>query len=132
MGASGVLTIPGLPLLRALAVIRPDNPLIVVNVIDVVFALLLIGLVTGVVVRIRRVPYTLYSLLLAGVSLALTWPDVWRPEVNMPRRLLIIFPIYIYLACVTANPRVFRWVGATFLTGFLILSGLFITWTFIS
>jgi hypothetical protein len=132
VGASGVLTIPGLPLLRALAVIRPDNPLIVVNVIDVVFALLLIGLVTGVVVRIRRVPYTLYSLLLAGVSLALTWPDVWRPEVNMPRRLLIIFPIYIYLACVTANPRVFRWVGATFLTGFLILSGLFITWTFIS
>src|SRR5206468_1879434 len=86
VGGGGPPDIPGLPLLHALAVLRPDNPLIVVNLIDVVFALLLIGLVVGVVVRLRSGPYILYSVPLALLSLALTWPDFWRPEINMPRR----------------------------------------------
>jgi hypothetical protein len=132
VGASGFLTIPGTPLWRALSVLRPENPLLIVNVIDVVFTLLLIGLVAGVVIRLRDMTYTLYSGLLALVSLSLTWPDIWRPEVNLPRRLLIIFPIYIYLAATITRPRTLVWVGALSLTAFLILSGLFIVWVFIS
>ncbi len=50
----------------------------------------------------------------------------------MPRRMLIIFPIFIYLALVTENRRVFRYVAYTSAALFLALSGLFVNWVFVS
>ena len=132
LGGKELLTIPGLPLLRALQVLHTENPLLVVNLLDVCFTLLLIVLAIRTILTVRIVPYVIYTVLLTVASLAVTWPDVWRPEVNMPRRLLLVFPIYIYLARMTPHPRTFRLlVGACFAV-FLTLSWLFVHWVFVS
>ena len=132
LGAHEILTLPGLPLISALLVLRPDNPRIVFNVIDVAFTLLMISLSIGVALRLRSTVYTLYSVVLTIVSLAVTWPDMFRPEVNMPRRLLIIFPAFIYLGTVIDTPRRLRWMIILSLIIFMGLSSLFINWIFIS
>ena len=112
--------------------LRPDNPLLGANIMDLAFTLLMIALTVGVVLKVRSTPYTIYSVILAILSLSVTWSDVTRPEVNMPRRLVIIFPIFLYLAIVTDSPRRFRWFFIVSLLSFMVLSGLFINWTFIS
>ena len=51
---------------------------------------------------------------------------------NSPRRLLIIFPIFILLALVTPSRRAYRVLVYTSSALFLVLSGLFANWIFVS
>jgi hypothetical protein len=92
----------------------------------------MIVLVILTAVKIRSITYGLYSVVLAAVSLCVTWPNDSRPEVDMPRRALIIFPMFILLALITDKPRVFRYVVMASSGLFLVLSALFINWIFVS
>ncbi len=132
LGAAEMIDFPGVPLFRAFAAVRPDNPLLVANLMEIGFTLLMIVLVTLTVLKMRSGTYGLYMIILAVVSLCVTWPNTLRPEADMPRRMLIIFPLFIYLALITENRRVFRLVAYTSAALFLSLSGLFVNWIFIS
>jgi 4-amino-4-deoxy-L-arabinose transferase-like glycosyltransferase len=132
LGASEVLTWPGLPLVRALQEARFSNPLLAANLMEIGFTLLMIALVALTVVKVRSMTYGLYSVMLTLISLCVTWPNVLRPEVNVPRRILIIFPIFVALSLVIPSNRLFRCVVYTCFAFFLVLSGLFVNWVFIS
>jgi hypothetical protein len=133
VGGEQKLTIPGLPLIYALQVMRPDNPLLPFNILDVAFTLVMILLVAGVVLKVRSTPYTLFTLVLAIANLSdYMWTYPLRPEVNAPRRMLIIFPIFIYLALAIPDKRSFRFLLYVSFAFFLVLSGLFANWIFIS
>lgn len=132
LGAGEEITFPGVPLIKALLAVRSDNPLLVANLMEIGFTLLMIGLVAIAAIKIRSGTYGLYMIALALISLCVTWPNEFRPEADMPRRMLIIFPIFIYLATITANRLVFRTVVYISAALFLSLSGLFVNWVFIS
>ncbi len=132
LGAGESVVFPGQPLVTALLAMRPDNPVLSANILDTFFTLLMIVLVILTAVKIRSITYGLYSVVLAAVSLCVTWPNDSRPEVDMPRRALIIFPMFILLALITDKPRVFRYVVMASSGLFLVLSALFINWVFVS
>jgi hypothetical protein len=132
LGASEMLVIPGLPLVKALLAIRPDNPLLAANIMEIGFTILMIGLVAALALKIRSTTYTIYSFVIALVSLCVTWPDEFRPEADIPRRLLIIFPIFIYMAVVIQKPRTFRYFAYISGALFLSMAGLFTKWVFVS
>lgn len=133
VGGSQRLTFPGLPLLYALQAIGPDNPLLPYNLMDIGFTLLMVALVAGVALKVRSTTLTLYALVICLTNLCIyMWTYEYRPEVNMPRRMLIIFPIFVFLALVTPNKRVFRIVAYTSFALFLCLSGLWTNWIFVS
>jgi hypothetical protein len=123
---------PGVPLLSAIAALRLDNAQVAGDVIDVAFALGLILLGAGALAKVRVQPYFLYSLVLLLFSLALGYGSIVRPEPNTPRRLIVIFPIFIFMALVTSRRRAFIWVASICAVGFLVLSGLFVQWVFVS
>ncbi|HEX8220492.1 MAG TPA: glycosyltransferase family 39 protein [Chloroflexia bacterium] len=132
LGASESLQFPGLALLNALQVAHLDNPLLAFNLMEIAFTVLMIFLVVGSLFKVRSWTYGIYSMLISVVSLSVTWPEIWRPEADMPRRMLIIFPVFIYLALVTSKKRVFMYtVAVSFLLG-LALSCLFVNGFFIS
>ncbi|HKP53092.1 MAG TPA: glycosyltransferase family 39 protein [Chloroflexia bacterium] len=134
LGANELITLPGVPLYNAFLAIRPDNPLLPFNVMDICFAIVMIGLVIGVALKIRSTTFSLHAVLLALVSLSVTFLDTidTRPEIDMPRRVLIIFPIFIYLALAVNRPRAFRIVVYFSSILYLCLTGLFINWFFVS
>jgi hypothetical protein len=132
LGASEILLFPGMPLVNALRAITPDNPLLAANIMEIGFTVLMIGLVAALILKIRSIMYSLYSVALLLVSLSVTWPDTARPEADIPRRLLIIFPIFIYLALVTAKPSHFRYLVYASSALFLAFTGLFVNWVFVS
>jgi hypothetical protein len=127
------MTFPGLPLFYALRAVRPDNPLLPYNLMDIGFTLLMIGLVVGVALKIRNKPMVLFSLVMLVVNLSIyMWINEYRPEVNIPRRMLVIFPIFILMALGTSNKRVFRMVAYASFALFLCLSALWTNWVFVS
>ncbi len=135
LGASEIVTLPGLPLVNALKMVHLDNPLLAANIMEIGFTILMIGAVAGIVLKIRSATYSLYAIILALVSLAVTQPESvspFRPEIDMPRRVLIIFPIFIYLALVTPGKRAFFYVATVSSVLYLVLSGLFVNWFFVS
>lgn len=135
LGADEIVTLVGVPFVDALRMMRPENPLLLANMMDTGFAVLMIGGVAGAILKIRSVTYSLYAVLIAAISLAITQSagvSPFRPEEDMPRRLLIIFPIFIYMALVTQNKRVFQYVTVVSFVLFLALSGLFLNWFFVS
>ncbi|MDQ3706514.1 MAG: glycosyltransferase family 39 protein [Chloroflexota bacterium] len=133
MGGQQILEFPGVPLLKALAQVTPDNPMLLFNLMDIFFTLLMIAMVTGVMLKVKSVELRLYSLALLVANLSLTMYTYYlRPEVNMPRRTLIIFPIFIFLGVIMEKPRAFRYVAALSLVGCIFLSGLWVLWVFVS
>lgn len=134
LGSSQRLTFPGLPLLEALRVVRADNPLLAYNLMDIGFTFLMIGLLVGVVLKLRHnVPYLLFSLVLGLMNLCIyMYTYLYRPEVNMPRRMMIIIPMFIFLALSLSNRRAYRMVTYASFALFLCLSGLFANWIFVS
>ena len=125
-----MLQFPGLALVQALQVAHFGNPLFISTSWRSAFTSWMCWWwLPG---QIRSVTYSIYSVLIAVVSLAVTWPNIWRPEADMPRRMLIIFPVFIYLALVTGKRRIFMYtVAVSFLLG-LALSCLFVNGFFIS
>lgn len=135
LGADEMVTLPGLPLINALKMVRFDNPLLAANIMEIGFTILMIGTVAGTILKIRSVTYSLYAVLIAVVSLCVTQPETvspFRPEIDMPRRVLIIFPMFIYMALVTSSRRAFFYVVTISSALFLALSGLFVNWFFVS
>lgn len=133
MGGQQEIEFPGTPLLKALGVMKPGNPLLGLNIMDVAFTLLMVALVAGVLWKVPSVPLRLYSVMLLIANLSLTmYTYPLRPEVNMPRRGLIIFPIFIFLGVTMQGSRPFRYVAAASLLAFLFLSSLFVLWVFVS
>jgi hypothetical protein len=81
----------------------------------------------------RSMPYTLFSLLMALTSLsAFMYVYIYRPQVNSPRRLLLIFPVFILLALVTNKRGVYKAVAYTSAAVYLMMAALFANWIFIS
>jgi hypothetical protein len=133
MGGEQKLTFPGYPLFKAIQVIQPANTLLPFNLMDIVFTLLTIALMAGVLIKVRSVPYRLFTLALGVTNLSIyMYTYLYRPEVNSPRRLLIVFPIFIFLALITPSRRAYRLLAYTSGALFLILAGLFTNWIFIS
>jgi hypothetical protein len=133
MGGAQKLSIPGYPLFKAIQAIGPDNMLLPFNLMDIAFTLLTIALVVGVIIKVRSMPYRLFALVVGITNLSIyMYTYVDRPEVNAPRRLLIIFPIFILLALITSSRRVYRLLAYASSALFLVLSGLFANWIFVS
>ncbi len=134
LGGTEKLTFPGYPLIKAVQAIGIDNSTFLpFNLMDIAFILLSIALVVGVAIKVRRTPYTLFAIALGLANLSVyMYPYVFRPEVNAPRRLQLIFPIFILLALITKSPRTYRILAYISVALFLVMSGLFANWIFIS
>lgn len=133
LGGQQEIEFPGLPLLHALGVMKPSNSLLAFNIMDVAATVLMISLVAGVLWRVPSVSLRLYSAILLVANLSLTmYTYPMRPEINMPRRALLIFPIFIFLGIAMQKPRPFRYLAATSFLVFMLLSALFISWVFVS
>ncbi|MDQ3929372.1 MAG: glycosyltransferase family 39 protein [Chloroflexota bacterium] len=133
LGGEERLQLPGVPLLRAIEQVRADNPMLAFNLMDIFFTLLLIVLMAGVMLKVKSMELRLYSLMLLVTNLSLTmYTYIYRPEVNVPRRMLIIFPIFIFLGVFLERPRHFRFVAVLSLLGCIFLSGLWVLWFFVS
>jgi hypothetical protein len=133
LGGEQKLAVPGYPLLRAIQAIGPDNTLLPFNLMDIVFTLLSVVLVAGVLVKVRSAPYRLFALVVGITNLSvIMYTYIYRPEVNSPRRLLLIFPIFIVLALVTSSRRTYRMLAYLSSALFLVMSGLFANWIFVS
>jgi hypothetical protein len=133
MGGGQKLAIPGYPLFSAILAIRPDNSMLPFNLMDITFTLLTIALLVGVLLKVRSTPYRLFALVLAASNLSVYMYDyIFRPEANSPRRLLLIFPIFIFLALITSSRRTYRLLAYGSSALFLVMSGLFANWIFVS
>jgi hypothetical protein len=134
LGGTEKLTFPGYPLIKAVQAIGADNSTYLpFNLMDIAFTLLGIALVVGVVIKVRRTPYTLFAIALGLANLSVyMYTYVFRPEVNAPRRLHLIFPIFIFLALITESPRTYRILTYISVALFLVMSGLFANWIFVS
>jgi hypothetical protein len=134
LGAGEQLTLPGLPLVRALLAIPANTPFFAANLLDIIFAVAMIVLVSALVIRTRSKMFALYSVPIALISLCVTYGDTLhiRPEIDMPRRILILFPIFIYLALALPSTRAFRYFAFASILGYLFLTGLFIDWFFVA
>ena len=131
-GSQG-LTFPGLPLLGAILTANSDNPLLPYNLMDIGFTLLMVALLIGISLKIRSTAYRIFALSVGLVNMSVyMWTYAYRPEANMPRRLLLIFPIFLLLAIMLPERRAFRMVIYTSMVLFLSLSALFTNWIFIS
>jgi 4-amino-4-deoxy-L-arabinose transferase-like glycosyltransferase len=133
VGGTQRLAFPGYPLLQAVSVIKPDNPMLPYNLMDIFFAMLTIALVAGVIIRVRSWPYVLFAVTVGLANLSV-YVDGYinRPEVNSPRRLLLIFPIFILLALVTHNRKLFKPLAYISAALYIVLAGLFTNWVFVS
>jgi hypothetical protein len=134
LGGTEKLTFPGYPLIKAFQAIGADNSTFLpFNLMDIAFTLLSIVLIVGVAIKVRRTPYTLFAIVLGLANLSVyMYTYVFRPEVNAPRRLDLIFPIFIFLALITESPRAYRILTYISVALFLVMSGLFANWIFIS
>jgi hypothetical protein len=134
LGAGEELTVPGVPLIRALLAIPSTGAFFAANLLDITFALLMVGLVTALVLRSRSKTFSLYAVPVALISLCVTYNGTQfiRPEIDMPRRILIIFPIFVYLAVALPSRRAFRYFTVASIVGYLFLTGLFINWFFVA
>lgn len=133
MGGAQKLAIPGYPLLKAIQAIQPSNNMLPFNLMDIAFTLLTVCLVWGVLAKVKSVPYRILAVVIGLSNLSIyMYTYVFRPEVNSPRRLLIIFPIFIFLALITPSRRLYR--GLVYISGalFFIMAGLFTNWIFVS
>jgi hypothetical protein len=134
LGAGEELTLPGLPLVRALLAIPYGSQFFAANLLDILFAVAMIVLVAALVIKARSKMFALYSVPIALVSLCVTYSDTlrFRPEIDMPRRILILFPIFIYIALALPSTRAFRYYVFASILGYLFLTGLFINWFFVA
>jgi hypothetical protein len=133
LGGAQRLAIPGAPLLAAVQAAFADNPMLAFDLMDIFFATLMIALVAAVIIRLRSMPYTLFSLLLGLTSLSAFMDGyVYRPQGNSPRRLLLIFPVFILLALVTNKLGVYKALAYTSAAMYIIMAALFANWIFIS
>ena len=133
LGGSQRLSVPGYPLVAAIQAAISDNPMLAYDIMDIFFAVLIIVLVAGVIIKLRSMPYTLFSLLMALTSLsAFMYGYIYRPQGNSPRRLLLIFPIFILLALVTNKRGAYKAVAYTSAAMYLMMAALFANWIFIS
>jgi len=134
LGGTERLAFPGYPLFKAIQAIGSGNAVMLpFDLLDIAFVLLSIVMVAGVLIKVRRTPYSFYVLVLGISNISVyMYTYVFRPEVNAPRRLLLVFPIFIFLALITESPRVYR--SLIYISGalFLVMSGLFANWIFIS
>ncbi|MDQ6693109.1 MAG: glycosyltransferase family 39 protein [Chloroflexota bacterium] len=123
---------PGLPLLRAFQAANTSNPVLAFNIMEILSTILLIVLVVGVVLRGRSWVFSIYAAVMAIANLSISmWVYYQRPEVNMPRRDLLVFPIFICMALVTRSERLFKYVVAVSFLMFLGMSALFVQWVFV-
>jgi hypothetical protein len=133
MGGTQHLAFPGLPLLKALGAISPVNPMLPFNLMDIFFTLLTVALTFGVILKVRQMPYVLFSIAVCLANLAIYVPGyLHRPEVNSPRRLLLIFPIFILLALLTPDHKRFKPLAYTSVAIYVVMAGLFANWIFVS
>ena len=133
LGGAQKLTIIGYPLLKAVQAIGADETMLPFDLMDIAFTLLTVALVVGVLVKVRYAPYRLFMLALGVTNLSVyMYSYIFRPEVNSPRRLLIAFPLFIFLALITPSRRVYRLLAYTSAALFLVMSGLFANWIFVS
>jgi hypothetical protein len=102
------------------------------NLLDLFFTLAMIALVVGVVVKLRSKSFAFYAVPIAIISLCVTDGDtlLLRPEIDMPRRVLIIFPIFIFLAVALPSDKAFRYFSYVSAIAYLLLTGLFVNWFF--
>jgi hypothetical protein len=134
LGGTEKLSFPGYPLFKAIEATGAGNStMLPFDLMDIAFVLLAIVLVAGVLIKVRRTPYSLFALVLGVSNLSVyMYTYVFRPEVNSPRRLLLVFPIFIFLGLITESPRVYRSLLCISGALFLVMSALFANWIFIS
>jgi hypothetical protein len=133
LGGAQKLAIPGYPLVAAIQAAITNNPMLAYDLMDIAFAVLTIVLVVGVIIKLRSTPYTLFALVMGLTSLsAFMYVYIYRPAVNSPRRLLLIFPIFILLALVTNKRGIYKVVAYTSAAMYLVMAALFANWIFIS
>ena len=98
----------------------------------VLFAFLLVAL-AGVVGVLRRLPLAYGLYVLAALALPLTYPADGQPLMSLPRFLVVLFPLHIWLARVLVERRRLR---AAVLLGSAALLGLFVaqfaTWHWVA
>jgi hypothetical protein len=93
----------------------------------------LLAVVPAVVGTLRRLP-VLYGLyVVVALALPLTWPVEPQPLMSLPRFVLVLFPLFMWLGWWSARGRVRAYVvGAVFLALQCWAVAEFATWHFVA
>ena len=107
------------------------DPFHVASINLMLFASLVFAAV-AVVGSFRRLPLAYGAYALAALALPLSYPVDPQPLMSLPRFIAVLFPLFIWLALVTEERRITRYVAAVSALGLGIFTWRFASWEWIS
>ncbi|HEX4110615.1 MAG TPA: mannosyltransferase family protein [Solirubrobacteraceae bacterium] len=100
------------------------------NIVLFVFLLAAVPAIVGV---LRKLPFAYGAYVLAALAMPLSDPNLPQPLMSLPRFLLVLFPLQIWLAAMLATRRWWRWaVFACSGLGLVFFTGQFATWHWVA
>jgi hypothetical protein len=96
--------------------------------------LFLIAGATALVGVLRRLPVAYGLYVLAALALPLSYPVTSQPLMSLPRFLLVLFPLFIWLGqWLSSRGRYMRWVVLSLSAAMMIFyAGEFATWHWVA
>jgi len=89
--------------------------------------------VPAVIGALRRLPAAYGAYVVAALALPLSYPVAPQPLMSLPRFLLVLFPLAIWLALwMTHNSRRERALLMVFTIGLAVYTAIFATWHFVA
>jgi hypothetical protein len=107
------------------------DPFHVASINLMLFASLVFAAV-AVVGAFRRLPLAYGAYALAALALPLSYPVDPQPLMSLPRFIAVLFPLFIWLAVVSEERRITRYVAAVSAVGLGIFTWRFASWEWIS
>ena len=100
---------------------------------NIELALWLVLAVPAVIGALRRLPAAYGAYVVAALALPLSYPVAPQPLMSLPRFLLVLFPLAIWLALwMTHNSRRERALLMVFTIGLAVYTAIFATWHFVA
>jgi hypothetical protein len=90
-----------------------------------------LGAVAATVGTFRRLPPAYGAYALASLVVAISFPTETEPFYSLPRFVLVMFPLFMWLATWVKSPARVLVVGAVWLIGLIGTTALFSTWRFV-
>ena len=92
----------------------------------------LVFAVVALVGAFRRLPRAYGAYALAALVLPLSYPVDPQPLMSLPRFIAVLFPLFVWLAVVTEERRITRYVGVVSAAGLGVFTWQFASWEWIS
>ena len=92
----------------------------------------LVFAVIAVVGALRRLPLAYGAYAVAALALPLSYPVEPQPLMSLPRFVAVLFPLFVWLALVSEERRITRYVAAVSCVGLAVFTWRFASWEWIS